>query len=299
MSFKPLLASKANPDTLQYPLLASAKLDGIRTLVSPNLGGVVSRNLKPLPNRFVRESIQMEASALNLQYLDGEVLAGSPTDRLAFNNTASSVMSKSSDPVEFVYWVFDWWTHPDIPFEERHNHLTSKLTGAVTKHICLLPQRWINSRQELDRFEQDMVDAGFEGIMVRDPRGPYKFGRSTAKEGILLKIKRFDDLEAEIVGFDEQMHNANEATTNALGYTERSSRQDNKLPKGTLGAIIVKAPGYEETFRVGTGFDDAMRSLIWQDQDKYLGRRVTVVHQPAGAKDKPRFPVFKGFREDL
>lgn len=51
--FRPMLsATVTEVAALRFPLLASHKLDGIRALV---LGGVVvSRNLKPIPNRHVQ-----------------------------------------------------------------------------------------------------------------------------------------------------------------------------------------------------------------------------------------------------
>jgi hypothetical protein len=73
--------------------------------------------------------------------------------------------------------------------------------------------------------------------MLRDPNGPYKFGRSTRKEGYLLKLKRFCDSEAEVIGVVELMHNGNEAKTNALGRTERSTRKAGKTGMGVLGAL--------------------------------------------------------------
>ena len=43
------------------------------------------------------------------------------------------------------------------------------------------------------------------------PNAPYKQGRSTVREGYLLKVKTFLDDEATVVRFEERMHNGNEA----------------------------------------------------------------------------------------
>src|SRR5690606_28483163 len=51
-------------------------------------------------------------------------------------------------------------------------------------------------------YESTCLARGYEGVMLRDPDGPYKFGRSTLREGTLLKLKRFEDAEAVVIGFE-------------------------------------------------------------------------------------------------
>ena len=53
--------------------------------------------------------------------------------------------------------------------------------------------------------------------MARHRHGLYKLGRSTFIEQGLIKLKRFEDGEAEIIGFKEKMLNQNEATIDARG----------------------------------------------------------------------------------
>src|SRR5437899_138139 len=91
---------------------------------------------------------------------------------------------------------------------------------------------------------------GFEGVMLRKPDGPYKFGRSTVREGYLMKVKRFTQEEAVVVGYEEQETNLNEATKDALGHTKRSSHKAGKRPAGVLGALRV-SNGHGE-FSIGT-----------------------------------------------
>mgnify|MGYP003413024970 len=133
--------------------------------------------------------------------------------------------------------------------------------------------------------------------MVRSSSGHYKFGRSTTKEGILLKLKRFFDAEAVITEAHELMHNANEATTNALGYTERSSHKANMLGMDVLGKFTVDWNGI--TFDVGTGFNAQQRAQYWSEPDRCVGKTITFKYQSVGPSGKPRFPVFLGFRHDL
>ena len=107
------------------------------------------------------------------------------------------------------------------------------------------------------------------------------------------------DDEATIIGFEEQLHNGNEAFKDERGYTKRSGHQANLVGKGTLGALAVRDKKGRE-FTVGSGFDDALRSAIWGARPSYVGRLITFKHfAVTGVKDKPRQPIFKGFREDL
>jgi DNA ligase-1 len=119
------------------------------------------------------------------------------------------------------------------------------------------------------------------------------------KEGTLLKLKRFVDSEYEIVGFEERMHNGNEATKDELGNTKRSSHQENKVGRGDLGALVLRCDA--GTFNCGTGFTDAMRAEIWANRDGYLGKLAKVKSFLIGVKTLPRFPTFLGFRapEDM
>ncbi|HQG29101.1 MAG TPA: ATP-dependent DNA ligase, partial [Candidatus Ozemobacteraceae bacterium] len=95
---------------------------------------------------------------------------------------------------------------------------------------------------------------------------------------------------------EERMHNANEATVNALGHTERSSHKENKSGRGDLGALILTTEDGLE-FNCGTGFDNATRREIWDNRDQYMGQFAKIKSFLIGVKDKPRFPVFLGFRD--
>jgi DNA ligase-1 len=158
-------------------------------------------------------------------------------------------------------------------------------------------QFWISNEDELLDHEQRRLSAGYEGLILRSISGGYKFGRSTVREGIMLKLKRFTDEEAVVVDFEEQMHNGNEATVDNLGRTKRSSHKANKVGKGTLGKLVCESERYSDLFRIGTGFTDAQRQQIWDYRHTYKGKLVKFKHQPYGQKDAPRTPVFLGWRD--
>ena len=113
-------------------------------------------------------------------------------------------------------------------------------------------------------------------------------------EGYLLKLKRFEDAEAVVIGFEERMHNGNEATVSELGRTKRSSHKANKSGRGDLGALVCRTPEGIE-FNIGTGFTDSDRQRIWDSRDQFLGRNAKYKFFPVGVKEAPRHPVFLGW----
>lgn len=288
--FKPLLAAAIEDTaTLKFPMLASPKLDGIRCIVMDGVG--YSRSLKPIPNVCV----QALFSSGDYDGLDGELIVGDPTSPSCYRDTNSGVMSRDGAP-EFRFYVFDRIDMPDCGFEDRFDQGLGDLD---LLRLEVVPHAKVHDENDLLAFETECLERGYEGVMLRSLNGPYKNGRSTLKEGTLLKLKRFADAEFEVVGFEERMHNGNEATVNALGHIERSSHKENKVGRGDLGALVCRYEG--GTFNVGTGFTDADRAEIWANRDSYLGKMAKVKSFLIGVKEAPRFPVWLGFRavEDM
>lgn len=280
--FKPLLASPADLENLRFPLMVSAKLDGVRAIVRG--GQVLSRSLKPIPNLHV----QSKFGVSEFEGFDGELIVGRPVSKTCYTDTVSGVMRISGEP-DVRFYVFDDITWPKRGYYERRPRFPG------TEGLVEVAQSIVHSLDELLAMEERHLTLGYEGLILRDPNAPYKFGRSTTKEGILLKLKRFTDSEFQIVGFEERQHNGNEATTNELGRTKRSSHKENKTGRGDLGALILKHG--DITFNCGTGFDDALRAEIWANKSKYLGKMAKIKHFEVGAKDAPRHPVWLGLRD--
>lgn len=285
--FKPMLAATTDGQNLTYPLLASPKLDGVRALIID--GVVMSRSLKPIPNKHVQKLFGRK------QYngLDGELIVGDPTAKDVYRQTSSGVMSIEGKP-EVSYHVFDMITNPHWDFVDRL-FLAEKASDACKALILPVPHRVISSKVELDEFEERLLHEGYEGVMLRDEAGLYKYGRSTLKQGWLLKLKRFSDSEALVIGIQELMHNTNEAVVNELGQRSRSLKKGGMEGRGTLGALHVQDTKTKVKFDIGTGFDQQTRDELWKNPP--LGKLVKYKYFAGGVKDKPRFPVFLGFRD--
>lgn len=288
--FKPMLAAEADLNNLKFPLFASPKLDGIRAIVMN--GRVMSRSLKEIPNATVQQMFGRP----ELEGLDGELIVGEPTSKSCYRDTVSVVMShEKTTPAEF--YAFDMANLPGMSYGNRLIPVVrlSQQWKGDDGLVQLVSQTRMTCLQDVLLYEAHCLEQGYEGLILRSIDGPYKFGRSTAKEGHLLKLKRFVDAEAEVVGFEERMHNANEATTNELGRTQRSSHQAGKVPMGTLGALICAMGDIQ--FNIGTGFDDAQRAQIWRDRANVKGKLVKFKYFPVGVKVAPRHPVFLGWRD--
>lgn len=290
--FKPTLAVNADFSKIQYPVYASPKLDGIRCSIVD--GKALSRTLKTIPNRHIYEQL----SNHRLNGLDGELIVGEPTSKTCYTESVSNVMAFDKTPA-YTYYVFDLHNHLGN-FNRRRLRLLDCLGNRSWEgfpQICLLEQNLLANEDDMLAYEAAKVEEGYEGIILRSPEAPYKFGRSTVKEGYLLKVKRFEDSEAEIIGFEEEMFNGNEAQTNELGRTKRSTAQAGLVGKNSLGAFTVRDCVSGVEFSIGTGLTVLQRGVFWQRRDEYIGKLVKYKFFPVGVKVAPRHPVFLGMRD--
>lgn len=294
--FKPMLAHTINDvNLIEYPVMVSPKLDGIRALVFDGI--VYSRSMKPIRS----ETVQRLFGKKEYEGFDGELIYGNPTDKDVFNKSTSFCMSKDipegMTEAEIDFWVFD------IFIQGSYVHRAKELKNKVSKitrlsQICLLQQTECRSPKELLNFETRWVDHGFEGVIVRSFDGPYKQGRSTEKQGIMGKIKRFSDSEAKIIGFNELYHNENTQIINELGYSERSVSKEGLFPANTLGSLIVKDIKTGVEFEIGSGFNQQQRQHIWDNKNEWIGCFVKYKYfDVQSGYDKPRFPIFLGKRD--
>lgn len=290
---RPLLAcnAPANLNSLPYPLYSSEKLDGIRCVIKN--GVALSRTLKPIRNYYIQSILgQYEFSGF-----DGELIVGDPNASDCMRRTNSGVMSYQGEP-DFKYYVFDIWRRPGVQYKDALERLAAV---AIHPNIVILPQRLCHNASEIESHELSALDNGYEGLILRRPDGTYKYGRSTVKEGLLYKLKRYLQDEAVVIGVKPLQHNANDPEINALGYTQRSSTQAGKVDLPLLGALVVEGRFQEfakVTFDVGTGFTLYEREFLWKQRESLLGKIVTYKFFPVGGKDKPRHPVFVSFRSE-
>lgn len=295
--FKPMLAEHVALDQIKFPVLASPKLNGIRCIVFDGVG--YSRSMKPLPNQNLQRWIALNANIL--EGMDGEIIAGSETAPDALNRSVSFCM-KADREDEFTFWVFDVVDQELTANKRYHEYSLLPTTMACSSGSLALPvvQTFIHSLEELKEYERENLDMGYEGTMLKDPNGLYKFGRSTVKLGQLLKRKLFVDKEFKIVGYEQLTHNANEAFKDELGRTKRSTSKENLVPVEALGALVYLTEDGSK-FNVGTfkGFTAQDRIDLWKDRDTLLGRFATVQFFEEGMVSVPLLPVLLQIRNPI
>jgi DNA ligase-1 len=227
--------------------------------------------------------------------LDGELICGDPTDKACYRNTVSGVMSHDGTP-QFRFFVFDFAGSGE--YLTRFGYAVGLIEGSMNDKFVIVDQEELDDEAEVLAYEEKTLWHGHEGVILRAPRGLYKLGRSTTNEGWLLKLKRFHDSEAVIIGMEEEERNDNELTTDERGYAHRTSHMANKSGKGRMGALLVRdlVTGIES--KIGTGFSAAERDEFWTRKMAYVGLVVKYKYFAIGVKDKPRHPVFLGMRPD-
>lgn len=314
---KPHLACDYEESKLKFPCIVMPKIDGVRGI---NLNGTITgRSLKEFKNKFVTQRFSLDG----MLGFDGELVLGDWCDPVLCSKTTGFVNRKTPKPgkptesEDLVWYIFDYLAPGviDKPYEERLRHLALHFRDHSIPNCKMVPWKYVTNLEELYAFEEECLDAGFEGVIIRDPTGMHKSGRSSPKVGAYLRIKRFIDFEGTIVNLKEAMENTNEAKTNELGRTERSTHQENMVPKGMVGMIqmeslqdvlsngnVMIAKGQIVDVGPGNMLHD-QRVKAWLDfinntEENLVGQIGKAKFFPKGQKDKPRFPTFIGVRAE-
>lgn len=161
-------------------------------------------------------------------------------------------------------------------WEERRSVLQRLFDRVKPTYFELLPilYQGTDTSKIIELLDEAIANKE-EGIMINIALAPYEFKRTN----FLLKVKKMNTLDLEIVG-----------------YEEGSGRL-----AGTLGAIHVRYKG-GNIVKVGSGFSDELRTLIWLEPSDFIGKIVEVQYfeetTNADGGISLRFPVFKDFRFD-
>jgi DNA ligase-1 len=297
-NFKPLLApnEKVDLSTLNYPLLASTKLDGIRCIIKE--GEILSRSLKQIQCQQLRERLEpiRQFSELNQVIFDGEIYSPKLTFQQITHFTMTRDLGDEELPEHLRVYCFDMLDGFDRPFELRNDVMEG--TIGLYNHIAYpVEQREVHSAKEVETYFEEVLSQGYEGLILRDPKSFYKFGRGTIKEGIIFKVKPFLDFDGQIIDVIQatEVNEDAEKKINELGRSVTSKKKGERHTIDKASAFMVKYEGKD--LKVVLSMTDEEKEEVWKNKETYIGRWISYKGMLVGSKDVPRHPVMIRFRE--
>jgi DNA ligase-1 len=266
------------------------KLDGVRviTIVYPT-GGVdqFSRNGKELVNfPHIKDQISSIASQFTEpMVLDGEVMSSSFQDLMKQVHRKSNV--QSNDAVLHLFDILPLSSFEKGGWNETQEKRSEQVYKWHKDNKDALPNVAVVGHELVDldtdagqlRYKEinaQAVAGGYEGIMIKDPNGPYECKRTAS----WLKLKPFIEVSLSVV-----------ATEEGTGKHE-----------GRLGAFVCEGvdDGKDIRVNVGSGLTDEQRVIYWDNADSIIGDIVEVradaITQNQDGTYSLRFPRFLRFR---
>jgi len=300
-SFKPMLApnEKVDLSAVKFPLLASTKLDGIRCIFYK--GQILSRSLKQIQCQQLRERLEpiRQFSELNQVIFDGEIYSPKLTFQQITHFTMTRDLGDEELPEHLRFYCFDMLDGFDRPFELRNDVMEG--TIGLYNHIAYpVEQREVNSAKEVEIYFEEVLSQGYEGLILRDPKSFYKFGRGTIREAIIFKVKPFVTFDAKITGVVQstEVNDDAEKKTNELGRSVTSKKIGERHTIEKASAFWVDYEG--KPLKVVLAMTDPEKVAVWANRASLIGKTIEYKGMKIGMKDGgvPRHPVYLRMRDD-
>lgn len=298
---EPLLATEVEMSKVRYPVYISPKVDGNRGMVQN--GVLLGRGLVPIPNPFVQSILARP----ELEGFDGELICGEPNDPEVLSNTNSLLRSKSNDPADLRFMVFDLLNEPDKNLQERLATLKTryaKLPKDLKQYVKLMPQTLAKDEAAVIKQETAWLADGYEGAIMRSPESKYANKRSSMKDQALMKLKRFKDAEAVLVDCYPLTVGCS-AAQSIMKSGQLTAEQIKNLPDSEQAAAgyIVQDITSKAQFHLGTPpMTLEERRSLWKNKGVLKGKIVKYKYFPYGMDPEtkiPRHATMIGFREEF
>ena len=279
-SFDIMLGSKGELDKLPKGMkFVTEKYDGVRCFTQIRDGKII---MKSRQNKIFEGLVEIVSDIADLGLdnvcLDGELLAIDSPYETVYKDTMKIVSTKDEEKHGVKYMLFDIIPLSEFDNKEGKMKYSDRRAWLDTikenEFINVAPILYKGTDiDEVLKVLDECRGNGAEGCMINTDK-PYEFKRSK----VLQKLKVMSTCDLRVIGFEEG---------------------DGKL-KGTLGKIICNYKGFD--LGVGSGFSEAMRYEVWNNQDKYLGKISEIQYFEETNNDEGglslRFPVFKQWRFD-
>ena len=307
--FLPMLAQTFNPadavtataagskkkKVITFPCFVQPKLDGLRCVSYATRTANDAATAVCLQSRtgafftglpHIAAALRPYLSQHPSVVIDGELY----TDQMPFEELAGLIKKKkiTDDDVarlkKVKYHVYDIYDHvrPDMPYSERMGLLAAAVRRcgcvandtfsagvAAAAAVVLVRTEKVAALSDFRRLFAEFVEAGYEGIMLRNAAGVY---RANYRSNDLQKYKEFMEEEYRIIDFKE------------------GEGRD----AGAVIWVCETADGKEFTVRPRGTMQQ--RREWFNDGAKYIGKNLTVIFQELTEDGKPRFPVGKALR---
>jgi ATP-dependent DNA ligase len=252
---------------------SSPKLDGVRGLYLPTEQAIFSRTLK---SKFVGLDHILDISKQQGYILDGELyIPGEPFDVISgiVRGGKKYDIAKKQRLQFHIFAILSIGTSQWLNTQEMIDTIPRVIPSGQSI-IVPNPYNLIeNNPTAIQSQNQFNKDSGLsnEGTILRHPDRAYYEGRSND----LLKVKNFE-----------------KSTFICTGFFKGTGKYSQSLGKISVQADILGVP---VAARVGTGFTDAERLEIWNNQSNYRGRQLEVIHLGLTKANSVRHPVFSKF----
>ncbi|MDA8580366.1 hypothetical protein N9L01_00195 [bacterium] len=278
---------KKRAHDIDFPAIGQPKLDGVRCLARLEADGTVSltsRKNKLFPGMdHIREELATRLKSLgnskgspfpNNIVVDGELYAD--PKELTFQQSTGVVRRNNKTPEDLedekkiklnVYDCINL-DDPDMDFIDRYNLMADSLSNMDS--IAMVDNTTLSDKDDVDPLHDKFVTQGYEGLMIRNVKGPYKLN---GKSKHLQKYKDFQDDEFKIVGYEEGKGNY----------------------EGTVIWICEMPDG--KRFRIKPNGTHEYRSKLFEEADSHIGKEITVRFFELTDGGLPRHPTGGWFRD--
>jgi DNA ligase-1 len=303
-----LAATTKKKKVIKFPCFVQPKLDGLRCVsyATHTAGASDAATAVCLQSRtgafftglpHIAAALRPYLSQHPNIVIDGELY----TNQMPFEELAGLIKKKKiteSDVARLtkvkyhVYDIYDYARH-DMPYSERMGVLAAavrrcgcvandtSIAGAASAGrmlrsdtdaaavVVLVRTEKVAVLSEFRQLFAEFVEAGYEGIMLRNAAGVY---RANYRSNDLQKYKEFLEDEYRIIDF-----------------TQGEGRD-----AGAVIWVCETADGKEFSVRPRGTMEQ--RRDWFNDGGSYIGKNLTVVYQELTEEGKPRFPVGKAVR---